>query len=83
MTAPKSPSTAPDTSAWTLAGRNVRLQKIDNMLFVAIDISNKAFDKVLTATAKGNKTIASTLGNIAIDGTSLKLGLNMYGPPPA
>lgn len=73
---------APDTSTWTTAGRNVRFQTLDNMLFIAVDTSKKAFDAVSTVTAKGNKTIASTLGNVPV-GDTLKMGLNIYGPPAA
>lgn len=84
MTAPKAHAAAalsPDVSNWTKFGRNVRTQLIDGMLFVAIDTSKTAYQNV-TPTAKGNATIASTLGNVAIEGTTLKMGLNIYGPPP-
>lgn len=77
--APK--STAPDTTAWTTAGRNVRFQTLDNVLFIAVNIGKTAYDAVANTTEKGNKTIASTLGNIPVSDT-LKMGLNIYGPPP-
>lgn len=85
--ADKAPTTTtklagPDTAAWTTAGRNVRFQVLDGILFIAVDTSKKAYDAVTTITEKGNKTIASTLGNIAVTDT-LKMGLNIYGPPVA
>lgn len=73
---------AVDTTAWTRHGRNVRAHMEGSMLFIAVDTSADAY-KNLAPTQKGNMTIASTLGNVAIDGTSLKMGLNLYGPPPA
>lgn len=71
----------PDVTNWTKHGRNVRTQTLDGMLFIAVDITKSAYANI-TPTGKGNVTIASTLGNVPIDGTSLKLGLNTYGPPP-
>lgn len=75
-------TTKPDTSTWQTAGRNVRFHTLDNVLFIAVDVSKKAYDAVQNVTEKGNKTIASTLGNIAV-GDTLKMGLNIYGPPAA
>lgn len=83
-TTPKNETAAtktPDTSSWKTAGRNVRFHTLDGMLFIAVNTTKKAYDGI-APTAKGNVTIASTLGNIAVTDT-LKLGLNIYGPPPA
>lgn len=81
--ADKNPTTAkPDTSAWTQHGRNVRTHLVDGMLFIAV-ATDKAAYKNIAPTAKGNVTIASTLGNVSLDGVNLKMGLNIYGPPPA
>lgn len=80
MTTPK--TTAPDTSTWKKLGRNVSTQLLDGMLFIAVKTTKDAYADI-TPTPKGNVTIASTLGNVGIDGTNLKLGLNIYGPPPA
>lgn len=71
-----------DTSAWNTHGRNVRSQLLDGILFVAVNTKADAY-KNLAPTQKGNVTIASTLGNVTIDGTTLKMGLNIYGPPAA
>lgn len=83
MTTPKAPTLAstPDTSTWTKHGRNVSIQLLDGMLFIAVKTTKDAYANI-TPTEKGNVTIASTLGNVGIDGTTLKLGLNIYGPPP-
>lgn len=80
MATPKD-TTKPDVSNWTKHGRNVRTQIIDGMLFIAVETVKTAYANI-APTAKGNVTIASTLGNVGIDGTTLKLGLNIYGPPP-
>lgn len=69
-----------DTTAWKQHGRNVRTQMLDGMLFIAVDTSKAAYANI-APTAKGNVTIASTLGNVAVPDTTLKLGLNIYGPP--
>lgn len=74
-------SAKPDTSTWIKHGRNIKTQLLDGMLFIAVDTAKAAYANI-TPTAKGNVTIASTLGNVAIDGTTLKLGVNIYGPPP-
>lgn len=80
MTTPK--TIAPDTSTWTKHGRNVATQLLDGMLFIVVNTKPTAYANI-APTAKGNVTIASTLGNVGVDGTTLKLGLNIYGPPPA
>lgn len=80
MSTAKSPT--PDISTWTKHGRNVATQFIDGLLFIAVNVKPNAYANI-TPTPKGNVTIASTLGNVSLDGTTLKLGLNMYGPPPA
>lgn len=69
-----------DTSTWKTHGRNVRTQLLDGMLFIAVDTTKAAYQNI-APTAKGNVTIASTLGNVGIPDTTLKLGLNIYGPP--
>lgn len=79
---PTTITTTPDTTTWTKHGRNVRTQLLDGMLFIAVQTAKEAYANI-NPTAKGNVTIASTLGNVGIDGTNLKLGLNIYGPPPA
>lgn len=76
------PLLTPDTTSWTKHGRNVQTQLFDGMLFIAVNTKPTAYQNI-KPTEKGNVTIASTLGNVGIDGTTLKLGLNIYGPPPA
>lgn len=80
MTEKKNTATV-DTAGWQTAGRNVKFQTLDDVLFIAVNTKADAF-KGIPPTAKGNVTIASTLGNIAVSNT-LKMGLNIYGPPPA
>lgn len=82
MTTPKTtnnPNTL-DTSTWTKHGRNVRTQLLDGLLFIAVDTSKAAYANI-APTPKGNATIATTQGNVGIEGTTLKMGLNIYGPP--
>jgi hypothetical protein len=70
----------PDTSAWTTAGRNVRFTTMDGMLFVAVDISDKVVAASPTSGSGKSKSVGSTLGNVAIPGTAIKLGVNAYTP---
>lgn len=86
MTAPKTPATTttkPDTAAWATAGRNVRFQTLDGMLFIAVDISEAVIKASPNSGSGKSKSLASTLGNVAIPGTAIKLGVNVYTPPVA
>lgn len=74
-------ATMPDVSNWTMQGRNIRTQMIDGTLFIAVNTKPAAYAGI-QPTAKGNVTIASTLGNVSVPETTLKLGVNIYGPPP-
>lgn len=73
-------STKPDTTTWATAGRNVRFQTLEGMLFIAVDISAPVIAAApLSASAK-SRSVGTTLGNVAIPGTNAKLGLNVYTP---
>lgn len=78
--ADKTVSNKVDTSSWHTTGRNVKMLLQDGVLFIAVATGPDAY-KNIVPTAKGNVTIASTLGNQPVPGSSLKLGLNIYGPP--
>lgn len=72
-----------DTSSWILAGRNVKLNMLDGILFIAVDTTAKAYEGV-PLSDKGNATIATSGGNMLIPvAPNLKLGLNVFGKPPA
>lgn len=83
MTAPKNTattSTMPDMSKWATAGRNVRFQTLENMLFIAVDISEPVVSASPVSASGKSKSVGSTLGNVAIPGTKIKVGVNAYTP---
>lgn len=64
----------------TKVGENVEYTLDGDYLTVVIDLSHRAG----TAPVPGKKTIrvASTLGNVEIPGTEVRLGINAYVYPP-
>lgn len=70
----------PDTSAWATAGRNVKYTTLDDMLFIAVPISAAAIAAAPPSATGKTTSIASTLGNVAIPGTPVKMGVNVYAP---
>lgn len=72
--------TAPDVSAWSQAGRNVRFTTLDGMLFVAVAIDEKTIAASPISGSGKSKSVGSTLGNVAVDGTKIKIGVNAYTP---
>lgn len=73
-------STKPDTSAWASAGRNVRFQTLEGMLFIAIDVSEGVLKAAPASGSGKSKSVGSTLGNVAVPGTPIKIGVNAYMP---
>lgn len=73
-------SNAPDVSSWATAGRNVRFITMDGLLFIAVDISKPVIDASPVSGSGKSRSVGSTLGNVAIPGTSAKLGVNVYTP---
>lgn len=62
--------------AGELIGRNVTVEKQGNLLVIrcAIDGETK------TSASGKSETVATTNGNVAVPGTEMKLGLNLYIP---
>lgn len=60
-------------------GTNVSYKVANNKLTIVIDL-DKRFGRSQGGTGK-NEIVASTGGNILIDGTPVKLGLNAYTKP--
>lgn len=87
MSTPKSTTTiappAVDTSAWQSAGRNVKFHTLDGLLFIAIPINDAAISSAPASASGKSKSVGSTLGNVAIPGTPLKFGVNVYTPSAA
>lgn len=73
----------PDTSAWTVAGRNVKFTILDGMLFMALAIDEKTIAASPYSKSGKNKSVGSTEGNVIVPGTSIKIGVNAYAPPSA
>lgn len=69
-----------DTSAWQTAGRNVKFHTFENFLFIAVPISDAAISAAPASASGKSKSVGSTLGNVAIPGTPLKFGVNVYTP---
>lgn len=62
--------------AGELIGRNVTVAKEGNILLIRCDLSAET-----KASASGkSEVIGTTNGNVAVPGTDLKLGLNLYRP---
>ena len=60
----------------TMVGRNVAVELDGNMLTIRADISAET----TTSGSGKSEVVASTNGNVAVPGTDLKLGLNLYRP---
>lgn len=73
-------STGPDTSKWTPTGRNVRFTTIDGLLFIAVDIREQTIANSKASASGKSKSIGSTEGNVAIPGSPVKMGVNVYAP---
>lgn len=73
-------TTAPDTSAWEKTGRNVRFTTLEGMLFIAVDIRDTTIAAAPSSGSGKSKSIGTTLGNVAVPGSPVKLGLNVYAP---
>lgn len=82
MSTPKTAAAAagPDTTAWQSAGRNIKFQTLDNMLFIAVPIDDNSISAAPASGSGKSKSVASTLGNVGIPGTAIKFGVNVYTP---
>lgn len=60
----------------TVIGRNVSVELDGNMLIIRADIGAET----TTSGSGKSEVVASTNGNVAVPGTDLKLGLNLYRP---
>lgn len=60
----------------TVIGRNVSVELDGNMLTIRADIGAET----TTSGSGKSEVVASTNGNVAVPGTDLKLGLNLYRP---
>lgn len=73
-------TTAPDVTTWTKAGRNIKFAAIDGMLFIAVPIDEKTVAASPMSGSGKNKSVGSTLGNIGLDNSPVKFGVNVYAP---
>lgn len=83
MSTPKTPAVATatiDMTQFTNAGHNVKMRVVDNILFVAIPIDDKTVAASRPSMSGKSRTIGSTLGNVTVPGTAIKLGVNVYAP---
>lgn len=60
----------------TVVGRNVSVELDGNMLIIRCDIGAESVE----SKSGKSEVVGSTNGNIAVPGTDLKLGLNLYRP---
>ena len=74
------PSAGVDTSAWHNAGRNVKFTTLDGMLFIAVPITADVIAASPVSASGKSKSVGSTLGNVGIPGTNVKMGVNVYTP---
>lgn len=76
------PKTAitPDMSAWTTAGRNVKFTSEGGFLFIAVPITAETIAASPVSGSGKSKSVGSTLGNVALPGTAIKFGVNVYTP---
>lgn len=79
MAAPK----GPDTSSWKSAGRNIKYQTLDGLLFIAVAIDPTTLAASPASMSGKSKSVGSTLGNVGLDGTAIKFGVNVYLPSGA
>lgn len=70
----------PDTNGWLNAGRNVKFTTLDNMLFIAVPIDDKTINAAPVSGSGKSRSVGSTLGNVSIPGTTVKMGVNVYTP---
>lgn len=69
-----------DTSSWQTAGRNVKFTTLDGLLFIAVPIDAASIAASPVSGSGKSKSVGSTLGNVAIPGTAVKMGVNVYTP---
>jgi hypothetical protein len=77
---PSAPSNGMDTTAWASAGRNVRFTTLDGVLFIAVDVRETTIAASPVSGSGKSKSVGSTLGNVAVPGSPVKLGVNVYSP---
>lgn len=71
-----SAKSAVDMSKFADLGRNVKMLKEGNIVFLAIDTTAAG-----SPSASGKTLVkATTNGNVAVPGTNAKIGLNYYEP---
>lgn len=70
-----------DMTKFAEVGENIKTMVLDNVLFVAINIDPTVIAQARPSASGKSKSVASTLGNVAILSVpGLKLGLNAYVP---
>lgn len=73
-------TSSPDVSSWITAGRNVKFTTLDGMLFIAVPITPEVIGASPVSASGKSRSVGSTLGNVAIPGTAIKMGVNVYTP---
>lgn len=61
-------------------GRNVSFHVEGGKLHIIVPVDDATIAASPASGSGKNKSVASTLGNVAIPGTKVKLGLNVYAP---
>lgn len=69
-----------DTTKFKTAGVNVSYLVQNDILFIAVPVSAAVISAARPSASGKSRTVGSTLGNVLIDGTTVKLGLNAYVP---
>ena len=69
-----------DISVWQDAGRNLKFTVLDDVLFIAVPIDDATIKASPLSGSGKSRSIGSTEGNVAIPGTTVKMGVNVYTP---